>query len=420
MKCPDCDRMNFNWASRCDHCGRPLADRPEAIERPVVAAAPDASHSWVEDDERQNREFIQALSARTPRIIATPALIALNVAVFLAMAASGLSPARPLPDALIRWGAEYGPLTTHGQWWRLITAMFIHIGAVHLLMNMFVLWQIGRFTERLFGHVGFAVLYLLAGLAGGITSLVWHPVTVAAGASGAIFGLYGGLLGFLLIRRDSMPTDTINRLLGSGVTFLLVNLAYGLVRPEVDVSAHLGGFVSGVPVGGALALPLAADLTARIWRSALVTLAGAALVGVAAVQVPVVDDFLAEVRRLEVVERESIALFTESANNLGARTLSREEFAGVVSSKVLPSWEAERAKITSLRIPEPQRTVAVKVGEYMSLRAESWRLTAEGVRTNDARLMGQGELKMQAASVALAALRSLTSQPAVKNHRRKP
>jgi anti-sigma factor RsiW len=112
MKCPHCDRMNFNWASRCDHCGRRLADRPEAIERPVVAAAPDASHSWVEDDKRQNREFIQALSARTPRIIATPALIALNVAVFPAMAASGLSPTRPLPDALIRWGAEYGPLTT--------------------------------------------------------------------------------------------------------------------------------------------------------------------------------------------------------------------------------------------------------------------------------------------------------------------
>jgi rhomboid protease GluP len=113
--------------------------------------------------------------------------------------------------SLIAWGANYGPDTiTNGQWWRLLTSMFLHIGIVHLAFNMIVLLQIGPFVERLVGNVGFLIVYFVSGFAGNVTSLVWNPYTVSAGASGAIFGLYGLLLGFLLMsRRDSIPTDVL-------------------------------------------------------------------------------------------------------------------------------------------------------------------------------------------------------------------
>jgi membrane associated rhomboid family serine protease len=82
---------------------------------------------------------------------ATWILIAINVAVFVVMGARGVSLENPTPSALVAWGANYGPLVTRGQWWRLLTSMFVHIGVLHLLMNMLVLWSVGPFTERYFG-----------------------------------------------------------------------------------------------------------------------------------------------------------------------------------------------------------------------------------------------------------------------------
>ena len=110
----------------------------------------------------------------TPRAYVTPALVGVNVAVFVLMALSGVGLLSPRPLDLIRWGANFGPLTTHGEWWRLLTATFVHIGALHLLCNMWALWDVGVLMERLVGPAGLLVLYLLAGLAGSVASLSWH------------------------------------------------------------------------------------------------------------------------------------------------------------------------------------------------------------------------------------------------------
>jgi len=138
-----------------------------------------------------------------PKIAVTPVLLGLNVAVFGLMLAGGIHPMAPTIDSLVQWGANYGPKTTNGEWWRMFTAMFLHIGILHLLFNMVALWNIGSFMERVLGPVGFVVLYLLAGLLGSVASVVWNPFVVSAGASGAIFGLYGGLLAFLVRHRDT-------------------------------------------------------------------------------------------------------------------------------------------------------------------------------------------------------------------------
>src|SRR5438034_1313685 len=131
-------------------------------------------------------EFRRALFTRTPRAWVTPTMIVLNVAVFVAMVANGVSALAPTSASLIRWGADFGPRTTGGQSWRLLTNTFVHIGLPHIAMNMIALWQSGRMVERLLGNLGFAVTYLLAGLCGSIVSTLSHPFTVSAGASGAI------------------------------------------------------------------------------------------------------------------------------------------------------------------------------------------------------------------------------------------
>src|SRR5262249_57740502 len=110
-------------------------------------------------------------------------LIALNVLVFLAMVLEGVSVISPTADSVLKWGADYGPLTLRGQWWRMVVSTFLHFGLIHLLFNMFVLFNIGLFMEDLAGRVPFVVLYLVCGLGGSAASLAWHPVIVSAGAS---------------------------------------------------------------------------------------------------------------------------------------------------------------------------------------------------------------------------------------------
>src|SRR5579875_2338032 len=110
--------------------------------------------------------------------VVTTALIVINVAVFLAMIASGLSPISPTAEQVFRWGANYGPVTMQGQWWRLFTACFLHFGIIHIGFNMWVLYQIGYFTERLFGGPRYLAVYLIAGVGGNVIGLFLHPNVV--------------------------------------------------------------------------------------------------------------------------------------------------------------------------------------------------------------------------------------------------
>src|SRR5215475_3534683 len=183
-----------------------------------------------------------------PKIAVTSVLLGLNVAVFGLMLAGGMHPMAPTIDRLIQWGANYGPKTTNGEWWRMFTAMFLHIGVLHLLFNMVALWNVGSFMERILGSVGFVVLYLLSGLLGSVASVAWNPFVVSAGASGAIFGLYGGLLAFL-VRHRAMQQASLAALRTNTLAFLGYNLVFGFIIQGIDMAAHLGGLAGGFICG---------------------------------------------------------------------------------------------------------------------------------------------------------------------------
>ena len=191
-------------------------------------------------------------AAARPFPVITYILIALNVSIFALMVAKGVSPTNPAGEDLYYWGANFGPATLSGQWWRLFTACFLHFGIVHIAFNMYVLYQVGVTTEIIYGRAKYLLIYLVTGVLGNVVSLYVHPADVGAGASGAIFGIYGAFLGFLWIRRKFIPKPALDQMVKSAVTFLGINLVYGLIRQGTDLSAHIGGLVIGFALGSFL------------------------------------------------------------------------------------------------------------------------------------------------------------------------
>jgi rhomboid protease GluP len=184
----------------------------------------------------------------------TQAIFGINVAVFIAMTLSGVSMLdNPSGQDLVRWGANFGPLTVSGQWWRLLTCVFIHGGLLHIGFNMWCLWSLGRLAESVYGHWTFAGVYLISGLAASLASVIWNPVGLSVGASGAIFGIAGALIASFYLGEFSLPRAALSGTLRSVVVFVGYNLFFGAVIARTDNAAHIGGLLMGLLLGALIA-----------------------------------------------------------------------------------------------------------------------------------------------------------------------
>ena len=212
-----------------EECNRPLTEEEKA---------------YLEEEKKRNSFW----SFFIPRkgFMATPILIDLNLLVFIVMIASGVGIMSPSTLSLLKWGADFGPLTLTGDWWRAVTCNFIHIGAFHLLMNMYAFMYVGLLLEDLIGSRRMFMSYLLTGLCSAVFSLYMHGETISAGASGAIFGLYGIFLAFLFFHR--IAKEQRKALLTSILIFVGYNLVYGM-KAGIDNAAHIGGLLSGFLLG---------------------------------------------------------------------------------------------------------------------------------------------------------------------------
>src|ERR1035441_8618807 len=178
----------------------------------------------------------------------TQAIFGINVGVFVAMSlAVGVTlfgdPA--WQELSVRLGANYGPYTLSGQWWRLLACVFIHGGLLHIAFNMWCLWNLGRLAESVYGHWTFALVYLITGLSASLMSVAWHfPIPVpSVGASGAIFGIAGALIASFYLGEFSMPRAAMTGMLRSVATFVAYNLFFGAVMDGNDNAAHVGGLL---------------------------------------------------------------------------------------------------------------------------------------------------------------------------------
>ena len=176
----------------------------------------------------------------------TPILINLNLLVFIAMVIAGFGFVLFKGDDLLSCGANYKPVTTDGQWWRLLTNTFMHGGLMHILANMYGLLFVGIFLEPLLGKTKYLLIYLTTGIFASIASIWWYDATVSVGASGAIFGLYGFFLATLLLK--VFPPDFGKAFLTSTLVFVGFNLLMGFTG-GIDNAAHIGGLLSGFVIG---------------------------------------------------------------------------------------------------------------------------------------------------------------------------
>ena len=198
---------------------------------------------------------------------ATYLLVGINCAVFLAMVANGVSIGTPTTGQLMHWGANNaGSVLINGEWWRIVTAMFVHVGILHLATNMWCLWNLGLLAEPLMGSFGVLAVYLLTGAAGNLlsTDINWLlPIRdggvffpAGAGASGAVFGIAGALIVLLKSNRLPVPPLELKKLRKSVIYFAALNLVLGLAISggnmflhsglNIDNMAHLGGFACGL------------------------------------------------------------------------------------------------------------------------------------------------------------------------------
>jgi rhomboid protease GluP len=201
-------------------------------------------------------QFRRALDTATPHAFVTPILIMACAGVYAAMVFSGVSPLLPTTAQLVGWGANNGErIILRHEYWRFITSVFLHAGLIHIGLNMWCLIVVGPLVERLFGNGAYAVLYLAAGIGGAIASVAASPVRVSVGASGAICGILGALLAFLLTHRRSIPLLVLRPLRGSVLCSLVFIAILGMVVPNIDQAAHLGGLATGFFAGLLLSRP---------------------------------------------------------------------------------------------------------------------------------------------------------------------
>jgi rhomboid protease GluP len=345
------------------------------------------------DVRLQNLSLHDALRRRAPHVPVTQILLAANILVFVAMLAGGAGFWHSTNGVQLAWGANFGPATQDGEWWRLGSALFLHFGIWHLAMNIWALWDSGQLVERMFGSLRFAGIYFVSGLTGNLLSLaVQGDRAVSGGASGAIFGVFGALLVFLWGERRTLHPREFRWLFWGAAGFTAVSIAFGLLVPGIDNAAHIGGFVAGVLFGLTLARPLEAGERPSMHNRWLAGAGLALIVTTLAIQIPAPtyrwqDEQLARKEIGEFLQHD-VAISREwqsliEAGRSGAASF--DELAGRIDSDVADRYEESFGQLSQVPLSPalPSAATVELLRRYAELRRNASRSLAEGLRTSD-------------------------------------
>lgn len=248
--CPNCGRLTPTARPDCAYCG--------TLSVEDLAASQEAEHE---------RRFLSALVARSNPYALL--IIGINAGVFfLEWLAGGMGGLSADLQVIRAFGAKNNELINQQhQYWRLVTCIFLHIGFLHFLLNNYALWIIGQEIERLYGSARFVILYLVTGMAGSLASYTFNPNAESAGASGAIFGLFGVMATFAFRYRKELPERLGSDIRRRILPVIAINLIFGFSMRMVDNAAHVGGLLAGVVL--ALVVPYKRPeerTTAIVWR----------------------------------------------------------------------------------------------------------------------------------------------------------
>lgn len=213
----------------------------------VIAAEQEAYQEDLEERIKTNNLTAdEKIALQVGGMYITYALIAVNLLIFIMMVVGGAGFMDFTVESLYKWGGNVRSLTANGEWYRLITNIFLHAGLVHVALNMVALFFVGRYLEPILGRWRYLAAYLACGVFASLTSIWWSDDRISVGASGAIFGLYGVFLA--LLTTNLIDKDVRKPMLQSIIFFVIYNIAYG-TKGGIDNSAHVGGLLSGVAIG---------------------------------------------------------------------------------------------------------------------------------------------------------------------------
>lgn len=309
----------------------------------------------------------------------TPIIVNINILIFIIMVANGVDFFAPTSEDMVNWGANFRPITLEGEWWRLLASCFLHIGVFHLFMNMFALIYIGLLLEPHLGKMRFLSAYLLAGLMASVTSLWWHELTVSAGASGAIFGMYGLFL--VLLTTDLFEKNARKALLTSIVIFVGYNLLSGM-NAGIDNAAHIGGLIAGIVIGFVYTLSLDEEDNKILKFKIIGSLAVAfSIISFIVCSGLTNDIVIYEQKMKDFAEMEKMAL--EVYNQ--AYYYPKEDLLYNIKERGIYYWTENINvvnEIDKLNLPEEIHLRNAKVKTYCELRIKSFDLLYKAISEN--------------------------------------
>ena len=190
-------------------------------------------------------ELLGEFPIRLPeRTFAVSWILGINLAVMAAMALRGVSLLDPSLEEVLGNGGNHGPFVAQGEWWRLITCAFVHVGILHLAFNLFAMHSL-RVVEGIYGSGAFLLIYGCSAVGASVLSILWRPDAVSAGASGAVFGMAGALIAFFRAHKDTIPESLFRPVMRNMLFLLALNVLFGLLVPGIDNAAHFGGLACG-------------------------------------------------------------------------------------------------------------------------------------------------------------------------------
>lgn len=405
--------------------------------------ANDAAAKVLPEDE----PFRAALRARTPKPLFVPAIIGVNLLVFIGMLLSSRSFADP--SLLIDWGASFGPKTSNGEWWRLATSLFVHAGFIHVVVMTVGIAQVGITLERMLGPAAIAAVYMSAGLLSSLERISSHPMDVNAGAAASVLGVYG-LLGSTLLwnalqqkqgavaqsvtpeqptAQETLnlrgivapledrgaptaespsvtasgaafvPTTTLKRMAPAAGLFALYTLASGFGTPEM--TALLAGVLCGLLFARRSAQQATPPLhaVAAFGVTALIMMASAAMLcGVA--------DVRPEIARVVALETSTAGAYQKAVVQFRNGALTAQALEKVITQKIVPELRQAHARLKAVSgVPAEHRPLVADAEEYFRLRDESWCLRADALRKSNMGALRAADRSEHASLEALGRIR---------------
>lgn len=388
----------------------------EQLQQELAAAAPLEPKLVKETPARKAKNFLM-LFVPQPHYQVTPVILNLNLLVFGIGAILGLNLINPDAGDLVGLGANYGPYTLSGEWWRLLTSVFLHGGILHLLLNMVALVSIGAQLEALVGRTQFLLAYLLCGLSGSVISLWWTTpeVTVSVGASGAIFGLFGMMLILLLLERE-MDWKSKQGILINMAVVIGINLAYGM-RGGIDNAAHIGGLLAGIGYGSILILR--SDRYIRYEFSALgngLTFGAGILLLIGVISfIPFKGNARWIYTMDQVVINEDVALQAVIELDKAGDKYDAEKIMPMVETGIV-LWDETEVLLEAIDdAPEAEQAKLTALLDYVRLRKMSYQMLLEDLKANRP-LLNQKQQQMLGAINSYVAMLQNNDFSSIQHH----